>query len=266
MFNVNLKSQTSEEVLVAGAGLLAAGLTTAAIIEQYKELLELHATENVLSNHKEFVNFKLKVLDFEGIKFFDLSNMSCVTFSIEPLHINNVKGQEKKVLLMFTSRGWLTNNGINLSLVKFMMLSKDEWNAMYVKYCNLAIDKRYKIISEKNIIPVPTRIFKENYKENDSTYFRTINDSYTELFFKYENFDISECKLNSNGIAVKSINDVVHLIPFIKLDGDSYLTDDYSNNIKLAYNENCLGIFFKDLTRLSQIKRSTINKIHEFIN
>ncbi len=266
LFKSNVKSQSTQNLVLEGANLLTAGISAAVLIEQYKEILELDATEYILSNHKEFKDFKLKVLDLEGIKLFDLSNMSCVTFSVESFSGNFRNVKEKKILMMFTSSGWCNSNGINFSEVRYHLFDKDDWNDMYMTYCNLAIDKKYKLISDKNKIPFPKKIWKENFKEYDSNYFKTTNESFTEIFYKYELYDVSEAKLTSSGISIKSISDPGNFIPFVKLDGDSYLTTDYSSKFKLAYNENCLGIFLKDLSKLSQIKRSTMNKIHEFIN
>jgi hypothetical protein len=266
LFKLNVKSQSTEDLVSAGAGLLTAGISAAILIDQYKEYLELNATEYILSNHKEFKDFKLKVLDLEGVKLFDLSNMSCVTFYVESISENLRSVKEKKILMMFTSSGWCNNNGINFSKVRYHLLGKDDWNDMYKAYCNLAIDRRFKLIVDKNIIPFPKKIWKENFKENDSNYIKITNESFTEIYYKYEDYDISESKLTSSGISIKSISEPGNFIPFVKLDGDSYLTIDYSSKFKLAYNENCMGIFLKDLTRLSQIKRSTMNKIHEFIN
>ena len=53
-------------------------------------------------------------------------------------------------------------------------------------------------------------------------------------------------------------------IPFFKLEGDMYITSDYSNEMKLIYNENSLGIFLKKSQDLVQMRRSTVIDIQEF--
>jgi hypothetical protein len=53
-------------------------------------------------------------------------------------------------------------------------------------------------------------------------------------------------------------------IPFYKLEGDMYLSTDYSSEMKLIYNENSLGIFLKKSQDLVQMRRSTVIEIHEF--
>ena len=54
-------------------------------------------------------------------------------------------------------------------------------------------------------------------------------------------------------------------IPFFKLEGDMYVTTDYSKELKLIYNENSLGIFLKKSQDLIQMRRSTVIDIHEFL-
>lgn len=54
-------------------------------------------------------------------------------------------------------------------------------------------------------------------------------------------------------------------IPFFKLEGDMYVTTDYSKEMKLIYNENSLGIFIKKSQDLIQMRRSTVIDIHEFL-
>lgn len=53
-------------------------------------------------------------------------------------------------------------------------------------------------------------------------------------------------------------------IPFFELEGDMYITTDYSNEMKLIYNENSLGIFIKKTQDLVQMRRSTLIDIQEF--
>lgn len=53
-------------------------------------------------------------------------------------------------------------------------------------------------------------------------------------------------------------------IPFYKLEGDMYVTTDYSDDMKLIYNENSLGIFLKKTEDLVQMRRSTLIDIQEF--
>jgi hypothetical protein len=64
----------------------------------------------------------------------------------------------------------------------------------------------------------------------------------------------------NRGIRVKGRTTV----PFFKLEGDMYLVTDYSSEMKLVYNENSLGIFFKKTGDLCQLRRASVIDIHEF--
>ena len=64
----------------------------------------------------------------------------------------------------------------------------------------------------------------------------------------------------NRGIKVKS----KIIIPYFKLEGDMYLTVDYSTEMKIVYNENSLGIFLKKTGDLVQMRRGSVIDIHEF--
>jgi hypothetical protein len=53
-------------------------------------------------------------------------------------------------------------------------------------------------------------------------------------------------------------------IPFYKLEGDMYLVSDYSEEMKLIYNERSLGIFLKETKDLVQIGRGNLINIHDY--
>lgn len=71
---------------------------------------------------------------------------------------------------------------------------------------------------------------------------------------------LSEGRVVNKGVKVKS----KLVIPFFKLDGDMYVVTDYSDEMKLLYNERSLGIFLKDTKDLVQMGRGDLIKIHEF--
>ena len=70
----------------------------------------------------------------------------------------------------------------------------------------------------------------------------------------------TEGRVVNNGVKIKS----KLVIPFYKLTGDMYVVTDYSQEMKLLYNERSLGIFLKETSDLVQIKRSNIIEIHDF--
>ncbi|SDB30713.1 hypothetical protein SAMN03097699_0618 [Flavobacteriaceae bacterium MAR_2010_188] len=53
-------------------------------------------------------------------------------------------------------------------------------------------------------------------------------------------------------------------ISFFKMSSDMYVVTDYSDEMKLLYNERSLGIFLKEISDLVQIGRGDIIDIHEF--
>ena len=71
---------------------------------------------------------------------------------------------------------------------------------------------------------------------------------------------MKEGKVVNKGVKVKS----KLVIPFYKLTGDMYVVTDYSEKIKLIYNERSLGIFLKGTSDLVQIGRGNIVEIHDF--
>ncbi|WP_418637301.1 hypothetical protein [Winogradskyella sp.] len=67
-------------------------------------------------------------------------------------------------------------------------------------------------------------------------------------------------KIVNNGISER----MKTTIPFYKLEGDMYTVTDYSDMMKLVYNERSLGIYLKETSDLVQIGRGDIIKIHDF--
>ncbi len=71
---------------------------------------------------------------------------------------------------------------------------------------------------------------------------------------------LKDGKVVNKGVKVKS----KLVIPFYKLKGDMYVVTDYSNDLKLVYNERSLGIFLKETKNLVQMGRGDIIDIHNF--
>ncbi len=110
----NTQAQDTGSVIAAGAGALLTIGAGVAAVEQMKERAELTATEWILANNPELVNFSLKTLDFNGKKLKDMSETSVITFKIQefvPTDKPELNGK-KQVLLGFTSYGWINEYGI----------------------------------------------------------------------------------------------------------------------------------------------------------
>lgn len=67
-------------------------------------------------------------------------------------------------------------------------------------------------------------------------------------------------KVVNNGIRVKKGDN----IDFYKIDGDMYLSKDYSPEMKFIYNEKSFGIYLKQTMDLIQMKRGTLIDIHKY--
>jgi hypothetical protein len=251
-------------LILAGAGLLAAGVSAAVIVEQYKEYIELNATEYLLSKYQDNTRISVSILDFEGVKLNDFSNTSCVSFRVT-MRNTGENVDKKYVLLMFTNKGWINDFGVNLSLVNYYLFDKIEWNKMISTYINLAIENpRLKIINFTTV-PALTSINSSYYKENDSNYVKITKNNNSSEFYLIKYKPIEKLELSNTGIQVPDVSWQLKT-DFIELNGDSYLIQDYSNDFKIIYNEKTLGVFLKSTKSLSQLKRSTLNKIHEFVN
>lgn len=221
LFSQNLKAQN--EGLAAAAGALVAIGATVAAVEQMKERAELMATEWVLSNEPDLINFSLKTLDFDGKKLKDMSNASVISFKIQeftPSDRPELDGK-KQVLFGFTSQGWISEYGINFEKVRWYLIDSTEWMNMMTSYVKVASE-----IKDENEI-------KETLREG---------------------------KIVNKGVKIKS----KLIIPFFKLSGDMYVVTDYSQDMKLLYNERSLGIYLKETMNLLQIRRGAIIDIHNF--
>jgi hypothetical protein len=117
-----------------------------------KERAELTATQWVLSNHSELTSFSLKTLDFNGKKLKDLSTTSVITFKIQEFNPtdNPVLDGKKQVLFGFTSYGWISEQGIDFSRVRWYLIDSAEWMNMMVAYSKVSSkEKNETFLKEK---------------------------------------------------------------------------------------------------------------------
>jgi hypothetical protein len=136
----SVKSQDNGAAIAAGVGALAAIGAGVAAVEQMKERAELTATQWLLANQPEINSFSLKTIDFDGKKLKDMSAASVITFKIQeffPADKPELNGK-KRVLLGFTSHGWINEYGIDFNKVKWFLIGKTEWLNMMVSYVKVA--------------------------------------------------------------------------------------------------------------------------------
>ena len=228
-----------EEGVGIAAGLVLGAAAIALSIDNIQEQAELSATKWILSNYPNSKSFSLKTQSFDNKKMKDISAASLMTFyyqdyDVETLEYGkgeylfkkapNLNGQ-KKILLAFTSPGWVNDYGVDYSKISWFLIDKEEWLNMMVSYAKVASSEK-----DENIL---------------------------------RNTIIEDGFIANKGI--KSNNKKEFLIPFYKLSGDMYLVSDYNDKMKLIYNENSLGIYLKDTQSLIQIKRSTLINTHSFL-
>ncbi|WP_299252901.1 hypothetical protein [uncultured Lacinutrix sp.] len=132
-------SGQNEGTVAAIGGLLAIGAGIAAV-DQMKEQAELTATQWVLTNHPTLTSFSLKTLDFDGKKVKDMSSTSVISFKIQEFTAGDKPELDgrKQVLFGFTSRGWISEYGIDFEKVKWYLIDDAEWLNMMLAYVKVA--------------------------------------------------------------------------------------------------------------------------------
>lgn len=261
--------KNSEVAAVAAAGAILGGVAIKLAVEQYKEQMELFATEYILENQPEIKKFELSIIDFEGVKATDLSNVSCINFGLKIINADNLN--ENRVLMMFLSRGWLNEFGIDVTRVKWKLLAAEEWDDIFFNYIELASPIK---LADKHNLPV----FKiansnsKNYSSNEIFTFGQGSDGYTDAYLKSpETFKIGSGKLVGSNIQYlntdkSAAGNYKFAFPLSKYDENIYFLKDFSNEFKVIYNEKTMGLYIKSLGKLVQLQRSTINLIQTFLH
>ena len=219
----NIQAQKNADAALVVGGLLALGSSIAAF-KIMEEQLELSATEWVLSNRDDLSNFYLEVINFNSAKISDISNTSVVTFKVHEIEMNGIPTitGKRRVLFCFTSRGWVTDLGLDVSKIKWFLIDEDEWLNMMVSYVKVATENKDEA-SIRELLPI--------------------------------------AQIEKKGIKLKK----KIVLPFYKINGDAYLVSDYSDKMKLVYNEKSLGIFLKETKVLVQLSRRSLRDVHDFL-
>ncbi len=266
--SIQTRAQKAGEVAAVAAGVIGTAIAAAITIEQYQEQLELQATQYLLENRPDFKQFELQLLDFRATKVSDLSNVSSVLFSVKGPDFAN---QSRMILLMFLSKGWMNDYGVDFTKVRFELFDKNQWGDLFFTYVSLASSVK---ITDKMDIPVFVKISSEKFNSLSSELVLTTLDSYGDRIYleksKYKT-DISYATLTTGGIEIKYFTEdklETTIIPLIRIENvdNSYLVSDFSSKYKVVYNERSMGIYIKELKDLVQLRRSSINAIQNFLN
>ena len=265
-FRVHAQDQ-GKTAVAAAAAVVGAAIVIGNEIEQYKERLELYGTQYLLREHPELTNFKLSLLDFEGVKVSDLSNTSCVSFSVAVFDPLSKDFRENQILLLFLSSNWANNFGLDLTKTRFDLINKDGWDNLLFCYISLASPVK---LMDKNNIPVYKELEGSSAGKEVITIssFETTNTNYEKTQqttpLKYTRF--SNKGLEYSYIDRQQTRKYELGLPFLALDGDRYVVNDFSPKYKVIYNEGALGFYLKDLGILCQLRRSTVNRISSLLH
>ena len=172
----------------------------------------------------DFDQFYLTTQSFKSITKSSISNLSIVTFELVELVINGGQVTEGKGYILFA----FTSNG---------WISGNGINYRKVDY---------HLIDKKEWLNMMTVYSMKASGINDEERVRNI---------------LGNGKITNTHIRSKLEDD---RIDFLKINSDSYLVADYSELYKIVYNERSFCIFLKKTADLGQIKRSEVNKIHDF--
>ena len=210
-------------VAAVAGGIMAIGAGIAAI-EDMKERAELTATQWILANHSELTSFSIKTLDFNGKKLKDMSTTSVITFKIQefaPVE-NPVLDGKKQVLFGFTSYGWINEQGIDFSKVRWYLIDSDEWMKMMVAYAKVSsTEKNETVLKEKLTAGVIVNRGVKVKSKLEVPFFKLEGDSYLVVDYS------AEMKLvyneNSLGIFIKKTGDLVQMRRSSIIDIHSFL-------------------------------------------
>ena len=261
----------NDAAIIAGAASL---LSIYAAAEQQKEMLELQALNYLLSNHPEYSNFRLKVLGFGqgGQKLSDNSNSYMIPFSLIEMDGDKLTSN-KKLLFLFISSNWLTNNGIDYSKWRWEIYDAKKWNHLMSEYFETISYSALLINNDsidvytlsKGYVPKSNEINGYDYLIK----YNIVDDKRVPVYYVRNNIKVHISKVNitKEGLTSKIGKSRRKLIyPFLQLEGDDYRVKDFDHLFKIFCNENSLGLFRKDTNDSMLISRVLLRKIHTFIN
>lgn len=250
----------------AAAGAVAIG-ALALEIHAMLERLESEAFNYMAENHPEYEAFRLKVLDLDGKKISDIGAMSVVTFKLTKLDRKTGLEGERSVLMMLTSDGWITEYGINLSLVSWSLFSRADWNDMFGSFIDM--NTPLELDTSTFLFNKVKALRRREFDAQDSLHFQLGGKYYmidplvtiSALTLSFGRRGMSEETVNQYGDVFYNL-----VLPFYPLRNDDYIVRDFSEKFKLFANERSMGLYVKAVKRSMQLSRSTVGEIHSFVN
>ena len=176
-------------------------------------------------------------LELRAVEYILREKPEFVDFDLSTNTLNGVKANDLSNVGVVTYE--VINNVNDQKLVLFAFTSEGWWNEYGVDYSKIL----WKFFDKK---------------------------SYAGLLAKYLTLavgeDVSDIDVATGMFRNKSFTKMDgDVLEFNKMDGDSYLVLDYSEEFKIVYNERVMGLFLKETYDLLQVKSRTVIRTHEFL-
>jgi hypothetical protein len=176
-------------------------------------------------------------LELRAVEYVLREKSDFIDFDLSTNSLNGVKANDLSNVGVVTYE--IINNVNNQSLLLFAFTSEGWWNEHGVDYSKIL----WKFFDRKSYAGLLAKYLTLAVGEGVSEM-----DVATGMFLK-------------NGFK-KNNEDV---LKFNKMDGDSYLVSDYSEDFKIVYNERAMGLFLKETYDLLQLNSRTVIRNHEFL-
>lgn len=274
----NAQAQPGKTALIAGGSAILAGVAIYASVEQVHEGLEQQATEWFLANHPDERLFRLKIKSVSGTKLSDLSNVSCMIYTVHTYNPESRKIKDKFILLGFHSRGWINENGVNFQKISYYLINRNQWE----EFIKLWVETVSPVKIDWSIgIPDFEKCNERKFVPKDSNYIALSNNIdgvvSTNYFERVKYFNLSIFSLRFTGksidrdyyeVASEEAYDVL-LIPINKVDGDTYIRSECKLSFIDSYligNEKTICLFRADEQQFIQLDLDLINFVQTFFS
>lgn len=270
---LNIQGQnnsTENQIASAIIGGIVAGAAASVAYNQYEERVELIATNYILDNYPEYKNFYLSLSNHSKANdYWDPSSVKVNAFTFENYKLDSQL--EKKVLLMFNDYGWINEYGIDLNLVTYRFVDKDEWNDIVLEYLSLASGKDVAntFYEKERVMKSSSKRKFENINPNEKNVSPIENASSNVVGYEVTNMDtkytLSDIEILKNRVVLRQKKSVFLMTLDFK-GGDLYRVSDYSDEFKIIHNESKLGLFLKENKELVQLSLNAVNRITAYLN
>lgn len=262
--SIYVSAQSKGDIAAAGVAAAVSIGVAAFQVNQIVEMWELAAAEYVLDSKPDINEFRVKLnKPFSNAKKWnDVSSLSVLSFNVTFSKFKNPDIDEKQLLIMFLDDGYMTEYGINLSLVKWKFISKTDWEAMLKNYLHSAVG--YDVLEQGELMLHNKIKSKKDLDKYDSIV-SFVNPARDTILYGRTGYTIPLRELYIDDDAIRQNKvDGLYLTYFQKIDGDTYIRRKYNEEFQLIYNEGALGIYLNETGKLVQFSRGLVNDINRF--